>query len=387
MSGHAGSSAVPHAVTAVAALRWQARSCAGSSPLYGALLARLADDADAGGPTAAVLEGHDDDSRGSALGLRLMAALHRAVLERRAPRLALHYPSVGGDGDADLAWPAVRDLLAEQPEQVRADLDRPCQTNEPGRAAALLLGLLHVARTRGRQRLRLLEIGASAGLNLRVDAYRIGALGPPDSPCRLVDPWEGPAPAATAYQLVERRGCDPAPVDATSAEGRLALTSSVWADQPARFGRLRGALAVAASVPAVVDRAGAAAWLRGRLAEPQPAGVVTVVWHSIVRQYVEAAEWADVEAQLAAAGPSVEHLAMEPEPHEAIPVTVGGVRIAVAGPHGPPVRALAPPSPSAATASATAPPRAPASATAPPRARPRPVIRPRPVPRDPPRAP
>lgn len=330
-------SAVPHAVTAVEALRWQSRSCAATSPLYAELLALLADDAEAGGPAAAVLAGHDADSRGSALGLRLMAALHRAVLERRAPRLALHYPSVGGDGDAGATWGAVRALLVDQPAELRRDLLRPCQTNEPGRAAALLVGLLHVARTRGREHLRLLEIGASAGLNLRVDAYRIGDSGPPDSACRILDPWIGTPPPPAPYLLVERRGCDPSPVDPRSAEGRLALTSSVWADQPARFERLRGALTLAAAIPAVVDRSGAADWLRARLAEPQAAGVVTVVWHSVVRQYVDDAEWADVEDQLVAAGRDVAHLAMEPLAGQGFPVTVDGRVVAVAGPHGPPV--------------------------------------------------
>lgn len=341
MRSHAGS-AIPRPVTAVEALRWQARSCADSSPLYAALLTRLADDATGGGPTATILAGHDDDPRGSALGLRFMAALHRAVLERRAPRLALHYPSVGGTADPDRAWPAVRELLAEQTGRLRADLERPCQTNEPGRAAALLAGLLHVVRSRGGERLRLLEIGASAGLNLRVDAYRIGDLGPPRSPCQIADPWDGQPPRAAPYAIVERRGCDRAPVDPTSAEGRLALTSSVWADQSARFERLRGALAVAADVPAAVDRADAAGWLRERLVEPQSPGVLTVVWHSVVRQYVEVTEWADVVAQLAAAGPTVVHVAMEPEVHQGFPVTVDGEQIAVAGPHGPPVRAITP---------------------------------------------
>lgn len=324
-------------LTAVEAVRRQAAS---ASPLYAALLARLAEDAEAGGPTAEVLAGHDGDPPGSALALRLMAAVHKAVLERRAPRLALHYPSVSGDGDPAAAWEALRDLLIEQSERLRADLERPCQTNEPGRAAALLVGVLAAVRRTGCSRVRLLELGCSAGLNLRADRYRIGSLGPTDSPCRLPDPWDGQGPEPVAYDVVERRGCDPAPVDPTTPEGRLALTASVWADQVDRFERLRGALTVAAATPARVDSAGAAGWLRGRLAEPQPAQVVTVVWHSVVRQYVDPVEWADVEAQLAAydAPAPLVHLAMEPEPGHGFPVTVDGDVVAVAGPHGPPVR-------------------------------------------------
>jgi len=120
-------------VTAAAAvLRGHAGFMATASPLYRDLMLRLADDIDAGGPAAAVVDGEAPADWQDAFALRLMAAVHRAVLERRAPALALHYPSVGGDGRADLAWPSLRALMVEQPEQLRRDLARPCQTNDPG---------------------------------------------------------------------------------------------------------------------------------------------------------------------------------------------------------------------------------------------------------------
>jgi hypothetical protein len=86
-------------------LRRQARAChALGSPLYSYLLERSADDAEAGGPAWSVLEGHESDPPGSALALRLMGAVHRLVLEGRAPSLAMHYPSAGGEPRD--AWPA-----------------------------------------------------------------------------------------------------------------------------------------------------------------------------------------------------------------------------------------------------------------------------------------
>jgi hypothetical protein len=89
-------------------------------------------------------------------------------------------------------------------------------------------------------------------------------------------------------------------VDPRSEEGRLTLTSYVWADQLERLERLRAALAVASEVEAPVERAGAAGWTEARLAEPAP-GTATVVFHSIVMQYLPVAERERFERALQAA--------------------------------------------------------------------------------------
>jgi hypothetical protein len=213
------------------------------------------------------------------------------VLERRAPALALHYPSVGGTpGDV---LPVARAVVEEQREVLSELVRRPVQTNEVGRSSALLGGLLEVQRLTALP-VRLLEVGASGGLNLLVDRYAHEVaddlvLGDPASPVRLHRPWQGPPPSYDQVQVVERLGCDPAPLDPTSAEDRVTLTSYVWADQVDRFERLRAALQVAAADRPVVERAPGSAFLRRELAEPRP-GTATVVWHSVVRQYLDRAE-------------------------------------------------------------------------------------------------
>jgi hypothetical protein len=282
-------------------MRMQSEYCAElGSPLYAALLALLADDVEAGGPAADVLSGHEADRGPSALALRLMGSVHRLVLERAAPRLALHYPSVGGDGDAVTAWPALRDVLVEHRARLRDLLDQPPQTNEVGRAAVLAGGLAHVVAWRDRP-VRLVEIGASGGLNLRVDRFRVESaeglgVGPPDSPVVLRDAWTGATPpGGSAPRIVERLGCDVSPVDATSTEGRLLLTSYVWADQRDRLERLRAAFDVARSVPVTLERTGAADFVRRLELRP---GTTTVLWHSIMWQYLDPAEQESVDETL-----------------------------------------------------------------------------------------
>lgn len=286
-------------------IRLQAEACSElGSPLYEFLLQRVADDVAAGGPAYDVLRGHEDDPGPSALALRLMGGAHRLVLERRAPALALTYPSVGGSGDHEGAWVALRDLLAVQGDELRRSLGRAPQTNEVGRSAALIGGLLHLAAG-DRRPLRLVEIGASAGLNLRADRFRVEladgrCVGPGSSAVVLREPWRGPVPPLQdTLMVVERLGCDVAPVDPTTTEGRLRLTSYVWPDQPERLARLRGALAVAAEVPATVEASGAADFL-GRLTLRD--GTTTVVWHSVMWQYLEPGERAHAEEMLAGLG-------------------------------------------------------------------------------------
>ena len=286
--------------------RAQAEQCARhGSPLTAALLHGAADDLDAGGPVHDLLAAFEDEPSGSVVSLRFAGALHRLVLERQAPELALHYPSVGGTAPVEGAWAAARRLVSERGELLAEGISRPVQTNEVGRSAALFGGLLHVAATTGKP-LRLLEIGASAGLNLHVDrfAYDVAdgvVLGDPASPVRLVRPWLGKLPPYGSVDLVSRAGCDPGPLDPRSEADRLTLTSYVWADQVERFERLRAALQVAAENPIAVEALSAGEFLARELAEPVP-GVSTVVWHSVVRQYLSAEERRAVDELLASAG-------------------------------------------------------------------------------------
>ena len=302
-------------------VRAQAVACGElGSPFYAVLLDKVADDVLAGGPAAEVLAGHATVPGLSALSLRLMGAVHRLVLDGRTPALARFYPSVGGTVDLVASWPELRAVLAEHRDELVQLLDQPPQTNEVGRAASLIGGLLHIV-DRWPGPLQLLEIGASAGLNLRADRFRIeladgSGVGPSDSPVVLADPWRGRLPPIAGHlDVVERRGCDIAPIDATTEEGRLRLTAYLWPDQHERLDRLRGALDIASQVPANVVRQSAREFTANVELTP---GMTTVVWHSIMWQYLDHNERAEIEARLDQLGASADadarlaHLALEP---------------------------------------------------------------------------
>jgi hypothetical protein len=298
-----------------ARLRTQAGHCERlGSPFYAGLLERAAADIEVGGPVAQILRGHEEDPPESMLALRLMGSVHRRVLEGALPALAARYPHSGvpfgriadkrNTADADLAWPAFRQALIDDGEEIRSLLDRPVQTNEVGRCAARLPGFFAVASETGLP-LRLLEIGASAGLNLRWDRYRYEARsfawGEETSPVRIAFGLEGDPPQAAAAEVVERHGCDPRPVDPATEEGALTLLSFVWPDQLERLRRLHAALELTTEVPVLADRARAAEWAAARLSAPRP-GVATVVFHSIVMQYLPDAERREFEHAVQAAG-------------------------------------------------------------------------------------
>jgi hypothetical protein len=271
-------------------LALQAEQCGkAGSALYEELIGGVIADVAAGGPCAAVLvPRYDVRALADALSLRLLGAVHRIVLEGRAPALAASYPSVGGTPRAD-ASDAFIATVDEHREEIEERMRDGVQTNEVGRSAVLAGGYATIARRTGLP-LRCLEVGTSAGLNLRWDHYWYdtgrATLGDPASSVRFEGVWDGEAPdLSVELEVVERAGCDRSPIDPTSEDGRLRLLSYVWPDQVERIHRLEAAIEVARAVTARVEQASADAWVRQQLAEPR-SGTATVVTHSIVLQYL-----------------------------------------------------------------------------------------------------
>jgi hypothetical protein len=287
--------------------RLQAAGCRhGGSEFYGGLCDELAQNAEAGGPVVAAMGEFADAPFGPAYHLRLLGGLHLMALSGDVPELRAQYPSTGGDGDAHAAWQIIEPILRARPAALNDALHRPLQTNEAGRAAPLASGMAVVAAGTPGLPWRLLEIGSSAGLNLRLDRYWYEAdgrgWGEPTSPVRFIDVWDdGDPPFNAAATVTSRRGCDIAPIDITQPGMDLRLLSFVWPGQTDRFERLEAALAIARDMPVEIDARPVTEWLPEQLASPVP-GVATIVFHSVMWQYLSMADRATVERVLHEAG-------------------------------------------------------------------------------------
>ncbi len=238
------------------------------------------------------------DPVADALVLRLLGGLHALVRAGARPELAAAYPP---HPLPDAAALRARLAAALTDARLLPWLDSPPQTNEVGRSGVLMPGLLTIMATTGLP-LRLFELGASAGLNLRVGdyAYDLGGVqvGAAHAPLRLAPAWSGPPPPPGRVEVVARAGVDRAPIDLRRDADRL--LAYVWPDQPERIVRLEAAIAAFTADPVVVDRQDAADWVEAQVATA--AGTVTVVYHTIAFQYFSGATQARVAAHLAAIG-------------------------------------------------------------------------------------
>lgn len=172
----------------------------------------------------------------------LLAALHELVLRRPDVAAAHWYPSATGvvaDGDP---WPDVRaTLLAHRAELTAVIASRATQTNEVNRCVYLGWALAHEAPSPT----LLVELGASAGLLLGVDRYRVevggGVLGDPDSP--VVCAGVAPDPPGGLPPIVGRLGIDLDPVSLDDTDAIGWLRACLWPDVPGRVARFDAAVA------------------------------------------------------------------------------------------------------------------------------------------------
>jgi len=276
---------------AAAEFRQQADFCAAdeASPVYARLFEDIAEALPGDTALQSILGPHFR-SKDHLLPLRLGGALHFLALSGNAPDYAVLLPSCGGTPIGDRLWPAARAALFANATRIARMLERPPQTNEVARSAVLLPAFLRIARTTGCA-LSLLEIGASAGLNLNCDryAYRFGAQcwgsGRPVIAC---ESRGATVPLDGVPQIVARRGCDTSPIDVADPAAVQRLKAYVWPDQIARFARLDEAIAVMRAFPVTLDRANAENWIGECLAR-RPPDIATVIYHSCFWQYLDEA--------------------------------------------------------------------------------------------------
>ena len=262
------------------------------SPLYAEIFQAMAADLTNNGVTAQISEHLPIRPQRDAAPLRIAGAIHRLALTGKAPSIARHFPSTGGN-----PGPTLVDDYLEALAIFRNDIDdglsRSVQTNEVGRTTMLVTGMSFFAREVGIPATHLREVGSSCGLNLQVDNYFFDtddcAYGNTNARVRFEgNAWGSPIPdISQCPSLLSRRGCDVAPLNAHNENDQLTLLSFVWPDQFERFTRLRDAIENACTSPSYVapDQKDAAVWIHEQLANI-PSNEPVLIFHSIVWQYL-----------------------------------------------------------------------------------------------------
>jgi hypothetical protein len=284
----------------------QARACRWLGSDYTAdLLEVLREDFEARGATATLLADYALPPVPSAVALRAAGGLHGLLLAGRAPALDPWYPPRGGRPRDRAFGAALRSVVAAEQDWLRDFLAHAVQTNEVQRSAALAPGFMEIAARTGHG-LSLREIGASGGLNLLWDrfSYRFAerAVGPVGSPVQLAPRWQGEAPPSGPLpKVVDRRGVDIHPLDLRDDTVLARGLAYIWPDQPARLERYRAAVGLLRASDVHVEPGSAPDWLTTVLAARTP-DATTVVFHSVMWQYMPPEVRAATEAAIRAAG-------------------------------------------------------------------------------------
>lgn len=237
-----------------------------------------------------------------ALPLRLVGGLHALHRTGKDQRLGDVFTGAVTD-EAEVAAILAKTLIAHD-DALYSWLDSPPQTNEPGRSAALMVGLVDVTR-RFSQPIELLEIGSSAGLNLMIDrfSFDLGGTyyGPADAAVKIRPEWRGEAPPPADVRFASIRGVDVQPIDARDPAAAKRLAAYAWIDTPERITRIEQVIALINTDPPSLTRGDAAAWLEEQLALPQAEGTTRTLIHSVVWQYLGEERQDRIRAAMASA--------------------------------------------------------------------------------------
>lgn len=240
--------------------RKQQEFAAGSSPLYAQLYGILADWMKAEPGRDPLVDWLVRAAAGRSsfdVPLLLLAGLHRDILAgcSEVRDLARYFPSMGGTmspQEGDIAA-CLRQAMSARQDQLGAFLrTATVQTNETARGLCWLLPVLYP----GWEGVHLVDLGASAGLNLVADQRQYRLI-EKNTATILLDLGSGAPVQFTVagdgrfsmpHQTVPpaiytRTGCDLAPLDLHSAQDEQTLVAFVWGDQLERLDMLRQGIA------------------------------------------------------------------------------------------------------------------------------------------------
>lgn len=254
-----------------------------------------------------VIEDWPGDLASAGVIFRLSSGLHALARSGRFHALQAIYASASAATEPDplIIDPVLALVLRDGEQDLLHWLSSPTQTNEVARMAGLAAVLMERSATRAMP-CHLLELGASAGLNLNFARYRlrIGGIeaGDPASAVKVAPRWLGDVPRAGPLCIADARGVDLSPLDVRRAEDAERLQAFIWPGERDRSERLNAAISLAHQYPPHVEQGNACIWLARQLASPQGAGERRVVFHSMVMQYLPEADRLAIDRLLSAAG-------------------------------------------------------------------------------------
>lgn len=251
------------------------------SPLYAHLYQEIERDANLGELLSLI----DPDQP---LPVLFFSVVSFVLLAHPQHELAAFYPVLTSRArPASEAVPAFRSFCREYREELRALLPGArLQTNEVTRCANLLPAFELIARRTKRRPLALIEIGCSAGLNLRWDRYgyhygrtTAGDLtSPVQLHCTLHEDVMPPLPLAMP-PIAQRIGIDLSPLDPSRERDVRWLRSCIWPEELERYQLLEAALNLAPTIPCQILAGDAVEILPDLLAQV-PEEQTLCLWHS-----------------------------------------------------------------------------------------------------------
>ncbi|MDD9383106.1 DUF2332 domain-containing protein [Streptomyces sp. ZAF1911] len=234
--------------------RFATQQAAGKSPLYATLSRAVART-----PELLSLAAHAQS--GQPAPNLLLAAIHH-ILRRGVQHPLATYFTGHEHLNEDAAVTLLTDFCRRHAAAItRIVTTRSVQTNEVGRCAVLLpaFAALQQQLDDGRP-IRVVDVGASAGLNLLWDHYTYDYGGhrlslpasDPDTVLSCEIKGATPPLSLDVTRFVRPVGIEPSPVDVSDPEATEWLVSLTWPEQTARMRTLNSALALAARTPPTI---------------------------------------------------------------------------------------------------------------------------------------
>lgn len=212
----------------------------------------------------------------------VFASVHYLLMQGLETPLRQYYPSLVDDPDPPekAIGPFEEFVLGHQEWIVENSNRRYTQTNESKRCVALVPAIWETRL----ESFHLVEIGASAGLNLALDEYRYrwGEIewGPWGSPVLLETESRGGRVRPQQIEILSRVGLDLNPIELDDPDERAWLLALIWPEHTERRARLERAMDLAKDVPMRMVEGDATDTLRGVLSS-LPAGDPVVVMNSM----------------------------------------------------------------------------------------------------------